>query len=244
MAAVAGRALKKCVLELGGSDPFIILKDADVKKTAAFATVARTLNCGQSCIAAKRFIVDEKIADRFVAALKKQLEALRVGNPLDPKTDLGPLARSDLRANLHRQVMESVRQGARLVTGGVMPPGRGFFYPPTLLDHVTQEMPVAKEETFGPIAAVLRVRTVDEAIATANHTAYGLGASLWTKNRVLAARLAAKIEAGSVFINGIVHSDPRLPFGGVKRSGWGRELSAYGIKEFTNIKTVWVKKGW
>jgi succinate-semialdehyde dehydrogenase/glutarate-semialdehyde dehydrogenase len=240
VAAIAGRMCKKTVLELGGSDPFIVLDDADVPVAASWAARARTINTGQSCIAAKRFLVMEGVADRFMEAFRAELERLPVGDPMDPATRVGPMAREDLLTALHGQVEESCARGARLVTGGRRLGGPGYFYPPTLLDGVTPGMPAFDQETFGPLAAVVRVGTEAEAVRLANLSPYGLGASVWSGYPKRAERLAPAIESGSVFINGMVKSDPRLPFGGVKLSGYGRELSSYGIKEFVNIKTVWV----
>src|SRR5437588_4419886 len=240
IAELAGRALKKTVLELGGSDPYIVLRDADLEAAAATAVRARNQNNGQSCIAAKRFIVEDSVAAEFERRFAKGVEDLVVGDPLDPKTQVGPLARRDLLETLERQVDESVRLGARVLTGGERIGGKGFFYRPTVLAEVTEAMPVFKEETFGPVAAVLRVRDADEAVRVANDSQYGLGASVWTRDVAFGERLARKIESGSVFINGMVASDPRLPFGGVKRSGYGRELSAFGIREFVNIQTIWI----
>jgi acyl-CoA reductase-like NAD-dependent aldehyde dehydrogenase len=240
LAELAGRALKKTVLELGGSDPFIVLGDADIEAAAKVGARARNQNNGQSCIAAKRFIAVEPIARDFERRFAAEVEALRVGDPLDPNTQIGPLARADLRETLERQVRESVRMGARVLTGGERGTGRGWYYQPTVLADVTEDMPVFKEETFGPVAAVLRVRDADDAVRVANDSAYGLGASLWTRDVRLGEALARRIESGSVFVNGMVASDPRLPFGGVKRSGYGRELSLYGIKEFANIQTIWI----
>jgi succinate-semialdehyde dehydrogenase/glutarate-semialdehyde dehydrogenase len=240
VAAQAGRELKKTVLELGGSDPFIVLADADLAAAARTAADARLVNSGQSCIAAKRFIVVEAVADRFVAAFADELRARRMGDPLDRATQVGPQARVDLRDALHRQVEESIQRGARRVLGGEIPPGPGAFYPPTLLTAVGRGMPAFYEETFGPVAAVIRAKDDADAVRHANDSVFGLGASLWTQDRAKAERLAARLEAGAVFINGLVKSDPRLPFGGVKRSGYGRELSEYGIREFVNIKSVWI----
>jgi succinate-semialdehyde dehydrogenase/glutarate-semialdehyde dehydrogenase len=236
----AGRELKKTVLELGGSDPFIVLEDADLSAAARSAASARLVNGGQSCIAAKRFIVVEPVADRFLELFVGEMASRRVGPPLERETEVGPLARHDLRDSLHRQVEESVRRGARLRLGGRVPEGPGAFYPPTVLDAVARGMPAFDEETFGPVAAVVRARDEEQAIALANDSPFGLGASLWTRNARRAERLVPRIDAGSVFVGGLVKSDPRLPFGGVKRSGYGRELSEYGIREFVNVKTVWI----
>ncbi|HZL38435.1 MAG TPA: aldehyde dehydrogenase family protein, partial [Tepidisphaeraceae bacterium] len=240
VAAQAGAELKKAVLELGGSDPFIVLPDADVQATARAAASARTINSGQSCIAAKRFIVvgDGREFERHFA---RALAALKLGDPTDRATDQGPLARLDLLENLDRQVRESIAAGARLVTGGHRLPRTGYFYAPTLLADVGPGMPVFDEETFGPVAALIDARGVDDAIRLANLSKYGLGASIWTRDAAAAQLLAARLEAGCVFVNGPVKSDPRLPFGGIKRSGYGRELSAFGIHEFVNIKTVWMR---
>jgi succinate-semialdehyde dehydrogenase/glutarate-semialdehyde dehydrogenase len=240
VAAIAGQHLKKCVLELGGSDPFIVLADADLHLAAQQAALARCQNSGQSCIAAKRFIVEAAIAEEFTTRFVEQMKQLVVGDPTDPATDVGPLARADLRDSLHDLVERSREQGARLLTGGAPRPGPGYYYPPTVLDQVTPEMPVFAEETFGPVAAIVHARDVDHALELANQSAYGLGASIWSANAERAASLAPRIDAGCVFINAMVKSDPRLPFGGIKRSGYGRELADYGLREFVNIKTVWV----
>jgi succinate-semialdehyde dehydrogenase/glutarate-semialdehyde dehydrogenase len=240
VAAAAGRHLKKCVLELGGSDPFVVFADADLEGALSTAVQARCSNAGQSCIAAKRFVVHERVAPAFEAELAKRFDALRVGDPLDRATQVGPLAREDLVADIERQVRESVARGARLVTGGRRLDRPGFYYAPTVLADVRRGMPAADEETFGPAAAILTFRGEDEAVRIANDTPYGLGASLWTRDEARIARLVPKIEAGSVFVNGQVKSDPRLPFGGVKRSGFGRELGREGIREFVNVKTVWM----
>ncbi len=240
LAELAGRAVKKAVLELGGSDPFIVLRDADIAAAAVTATKARYQNTGQSCIAAKRFLVDAPVAAEFEQRFADAIRALRVGDPLDPKTQVGPLARADLRDALEEQVAASVRMGARVVVGGKRREGKGWFYEPTLLADVSEDMPVLKDETFGPVAALLSVRDADEAVRVANSSPYGLGAALWTRNEASAKAIARRIESGSVFINGMVASDPRLPFGGVKRSGYGRELSGYGIREFVNIQTIWI----
>jgi succinate-semialdehyde dehydrogenase/glutarate-semialdehyde dehydrogenase len=236
----SGRQLKKTVLELGGSDPFIVLEDADVAAAARTAAAARLINSGQSCIAAKRFIAVESVADAFVQQFADALRTHRVGDPLERATAVGPQARVDLRDQLHQQVVESVKRGARVLLGGDVPPGKGAFYPPTLLTAVDRGMPAFDEETFGPVAAVIRAKDDADAISLANDSTFGLGASLWTCDRRRAERLAARIEAGAVFVNGLVKSDPRMPFGGIKHSGYGRELSEYGIREFVNIKSVWI----
>ena len=241
VAARAGAALKKTVLELGGSDAFIVLADADPLSSAAEAAAARVVNNGQSCIAAKRFIVEEPVAAAFESALAERMRALRVGDPRVPGTEVGPLARADLVETLERQVAESLALGARRLAGGARVPGTGFFYPPTVLADVRPGMPVFDQETFGPVAAVIRARDEDHAITLANASRYGLGASVWTRDARRGEALAARLESGSVFVNGAVRSDPRLPFGGVKLSGYGRELAEEGIREFVNVKTVWVK---
>ncbi len=240
VAAAAGRALKKTVLELGGSDPFIVLDDADVAAAAEVAVKSRFQNAGQSCIAAKRFIVQESVYEQFLEEFRRRSGALTVGNPLDESTELGPLARSDLRDSLERQVQSSLDSGARLVSGGQAVPGDGFFYEATIIADVTPQMTVFREETFGPAAAVIRASSALHAIELANDSIFGLGATVWTRDVHKAAALASQIESGNVFINGLMASDPRLPFGGVKRSGYGRELSAFGIREFVNTQTVWV----
>jgi succinate-semialdehyde dehydrogenase/glutarate-semialdehyde dehydrogenase len=240
VAAVAGAALKKTVLELGGSDPYIVLADADVAAAAATAVRARNQNTGQSCIAAKRFLVANEVAEEFEERFARAVASLRVGDPLDVATEVGPLARADLRDVLERQVDESVRQGAHVLTGGRRVAGPGYFFEPTVLAGVRDGMPVLAEETFGPVAAVRRVRDAEEAIAIANGSDYGLGGSLWTADVAAGVALARRIESGAVFVNGMVASDPRLPFGGVKHSGWGRELGPFGIREFTNVQTIWV----
>jgi succinate-semialdehyde dehydrogenase / glutarate-semialdehyde dehydrogenase len=239
VAEQAGRALKKSVLELGGSDPFIVLSDADLAKAAATAAAARLLNSGQACIAAKRFIVADDVADRFLELFVAEMRKRKMGDPLEPETQIGPQARMDLRENLHRQVTESVARGAKIRFGGELPNGKGAFYPATVLE-AEKGVPVFDEETFGPVASVTRARNEEDAIRMANDTPYGLGASLWTSDRTRAERLAVEIEAGCVFVNGLVKSDPRAPFGGIKRSGYGRELGVYGLRELTNVKTVWI----
>ena len=236
----AGHELKKAVLELGGSDPFIVLDDADLSVAARVAADARLVNSGQSCIAAKRFIVVEAVADQFVARFVDELGARTMGDPLARDTQVGPQARVDLRDALHHQVQESIKRGAQRVLGGDVPAGKGAFYPPTVLVAVDPGMPVFDEETFGPVAAVIRAKDETDAVRLANDSKFGLGASLWTRDRARAERLVARIEAGAVFVNGLVKSDPRLPFGGIKRSGYGRELSEFGIREFVNVKSVWI----
>ncbi len=242
VAALAGQHLKKVVLELGGSDPFIVLADADLEFTVKMALASRLQNCGQSCIAAKRFIVVPEIADAFVAAFKTEVEALRVGDPLDETTQLGPMARADLRDALHRQVTDSIAAGAVAVTGCAPLPGDGFYYAPSILDRVPASAPAYTEELFGPVAAILRVADEAEALAVANQTRFGLGASIWSRDVARAERLALALESGCAFVNGMVKSDPRLPFGGVKASGHGRELGEHGIREFVNAKTVWIRQ--
>jgi len=238
--AAAGGQIKKTVLELGGSDPFIVMPSADLAKAADTAARARTINNGQSCIAAKRFIVHERVAAEFERLFVEKMKSLKVGDPLDPKTEIGPLATPAIRDEVHDAVRRSVAAGARLALGGEPQPGRGNFYPPTVLADVPPDSPAANEEIFGPVAALFRVRDASEAIAIANSSRYGLGASAWTNDPAERDRFAAEIESGSVFINGMVKSDPRLPFGGVKKSGYGRELSVQGIREFVNVKTVWI----
>jgi succinate-semialdehyde dehydrogenase/glutarate-semialdehyde dehydrogenase len=240
VASAAGRYLKKCVLELGGADPYIVLDDADLKAAAEVGAMARAQNTGQSCIAAKRFIVLESVADEFERLFTQATANLKLGDPLDPATQVGPMARGDLRDELDRQVQDSVKQGARVATGGKPLDGPGYFYQPTVLADVSREMRVWREETFGPAAPVLRVRDEQEAVAVANDSQFGLGASVWTRDLERGQRLARDVESGLVFINGMVASDPRLPFGGVKRSGYGRELGEFGIREFVNIQTIWV----
>lgn len=241
VAEFAGKHLKKTVLELGGSDPFIICADANIQEAATVAATARCLNTGQSCIAAKRFIVVESVADQFEKYFVDEMKNKIVGDPMDRKTDIGAMAREDLLNELDEQVQTSVKMGAKILCGGKRLNKTGVFYEPTVLTNVTREMPVFNQETFGPVAAVIRANDDEDAIAIANDCAYGLGASLWTEHTAKGKMLARKIESGSVFINGLVKSDPRLPFGGIKKSGYGRELSHYGIKEFVNIKTVWIK---
>ncbi|KQY12540.1 NAD-dependent succinate-semialdehyde dehydrogenase [Rhizobium sp. Root482] len=240
VASQAGKALKKQVLELGGSDPFIVLADADLEEAATVAVKARYINVGQSCVNAKRFIVEDSIADCFVELFCKGAAALKIGDPMERDTNIGPMARANLMTGLHAQVEKTVAAGASLKMGGKPIEGDGFYYPPTVLDNVRPDMVAFCEETFGPVAAIIRVKDVDEAIRLANQTEFGLGSALWTKDLPRARKLAGEIDAGAVFINGMVASDPRYPFGGIKRSGYGRELGVYGIREFVNIKTVWI----
>ena len=240
VASRAGGALKKTVLELGGSDPFIVTASANLDLAVTTAVKSRTINTGQSCIAAKRFIVFEPIAEAFTSRFVAAMASLRVGDPLDPSTDIGPMARQDLVDALSAQVQDAVSRGARVVTGGSPAKGKGHFYPPTVLTDVPREARAYREELFGPVAIVFRVKDVDQAIAVANDTPYGLGASVWTNDAAERDRFIAGIEAGQVFVNAMVASDPRLPFGGIKTSGYGRELGELGIHEFVNAKTVWV----
>ncbi|MEC4802900.1 MAG: NAD-dependent succinate-semialdehyde dehydrogenase [Jaaginema sp. PMC 1079.18] len=241
VAATAGQAIKKTVLELGGSDPFIVLESADIEAAATTATTARMLNNGQSCIAAKRFIVAESVADQFEQKLIEKFQALTVGDPTDENTKIGPLATPGILDELHQQVRKTVEMGATIVMGGQPLDQPGNFYPPTILKDIPENSPGDREEFFGPVALLFQVKDLDEAIQLANSTDFGLGASAWTENPQERSRLLDEIEAGAVFINGLVKSDPRLPFGGIKRSGYGRELSQNGIHEFVNIKTLWIK---
>jgi succinate-semialdehyde dehydrogenase / glutarate-semialdehyde dehydrogenase len=238
VAAACARVIKKTVLELGGSDPFVVMPSADVDKAAKVAVAARTINNGQSCIAAKRFILHEAIADRFERAFVARMAALQVGDPMDPRTDVGPLVSVKDRDGLAEQVKAAVNAGARVLCGGEVPGGKGAFYPPTVLAGVTPESPVYREEIFGPVAMVFRVKDVEEAIRVANDIPFGLASSVWTNDLAERQRFMDDIEAGATFVNAMVASDPRLPFGGVKRSGYGRELARDGIREFVNVKTV------
>ena len=240
VASASGHALKKNVLELGGSDAFIVLEDADLDAAAQMAVRARYQNTGQSCIAAKRFIVVEAVADAFERKFVEAAAKLHIGDPFDRQTQIGPMARGDLRDALEKQVAASVKMGARVLLGGKPLDGNGYFYAPTILANVTPDMPVFNEETFGPVAAVIRARDADHAVELANDSDFGLGGNLWTGNIERGRALARRIESGGVFINGMTASDPRLPFGGIKRSGYGRELSSFGIREFVNIQTVWI----
>jgi acyl-CoA reductase-like NAD-dependent aldehyde dehydrogenase len=241
VAALAGASLKKTVLELGGSDAFVVLADADVEHAARQAAAARTINNGQSCIAAKRFIVEEPVAARFESAFIESMAVLRMGDPRDRTVQVGPLARRDLVDELAHQVRRTVAAGAMLRLGGRRQTGSGCFFPPTVLTGVLPGMAAFDEETFGPVAPVTRARDAEQALELANCSRYGLGGSIWTADAERGCALAARFEAGAVFVNETVKSDPRLPFGGVKDSGYGRELAAFGLREFVNVKTVWVR---
>ncbi len=240
VASTSGQVLKKTVLELGGSDAFIVLEDADLDAAAQMAVRARYQNTGQSCIAAKRFIVVEPVADAFEQKFVEAAAKLRVGDPLDRETQVGPMARGDLRDALEKQVQESLKMGARAVLGGKPLARKGYFFEPSIVTNVTPEMPLFREETFGPVAAVIRARDTEDAVELANDSNFGLGGNLWTSNIERARSLARHLESGAVFINGMTASDPRLPFGGIKHSGYGRELSSFGIREFVNIQTIWI----
>ncbi|GAA3974568.1 NAD-dependent succinate-semialdehyde dehydrogenase [Allohahella marinimesophila] len=241
VAAMAASEIKPSVLELGGSDPFIVMADADLEKAMDIATLSRIINAGQSCIAAKRIMVEKSVHGRFVEGVKTRLEKLRMGDPNDAATDIGPLARKDLQQNLHRQVQATIEAGASCLLGGELPDGSGFFYPPTLLTDVSPAMCAFHEETFGPVMVVIAVDSLDQAIELANQSEYGLGAALWMADTEQARQAARRLYTGQVAINGIVKTDPRLPSGGVKRSGFGRELGPHGIKEFVNAKQIWIK---
>lgn len=241
VAATAGGQVKKSLLELGGSDPFIVLEDADLDLAVEQAVVSRFLNTGQSCIAAKRFIVVAAIADDFVARLKTAVEAMTVGNPLDEANALGPMARVDLRDDLHQQVVDSLSQGAVAITGCNPEAGSGAFYQPSIIDHVKPGVRAYREELFGPVASVIRAVDEADAVSVANDTDFGLGGSVWTRDSKRGERIARQLQCGCAFVNGLVKSDPRLPFGGIKNSGYGRELSRLGIHEFVNAKTIWIR---
>jgi len=240
VAAIAGSEIKKTVLELGGSDPFIVLEDADIPACVVTASQARMINAGQSCIAAKRFIVVESRVAEFEAQQTAIMQAMRMGDPLQEETQVGPLARLDLVEELDAQVRQSIQRGARVLAGAKRAAGKGFFYEPTVLADVRPGMDVYHQETFGPVSAIIPVRDTEEAIAVANSSEFGLGGSVWTRDVQKGIAVARRVESGAVFVNGMTKSDPRLPFGGIKKSGYGRELSHYGIKEFVNIKTIWV----
>lgn len=241
VAGTAGQQIKKTVLELGGSDPFIVMPSADLNEAVSTGVRARTINTGQSCIAAKRFIVADSIYDEFERQFVKAMQALCIGDPMNELTEIGPLATEQILKDLDEQVSKSVAKGARLLTGGKKVDGPGSFFEPTVLAGIPEEAPAFCEEVFGPVALLFRVDNLDDAIVLANRTSFGLGASAWTRDIDEQARFVNELEAGSVFINGMVASDPRLPFGGIKNSGYGRELGEFGIREFVNIKTVWIK---
>ena len=238
----AAKSIKKVVLELGGSDPFIVMKSANFDLAVATAVKARIANNGQSCIAAKRFIVEDAIADRFETEFVARMQALKIGDPLDPATELGPMSSASAVEDIHRDVQKSIDAGARLLTGGKPISGKGSFYPPTVLTDIPRDSPAYSEEFFGPVATIFRVKDAEEAIRIANDTRFGLGASVWTQDEAERDHFIRQLEAGMVFVNKMVASDPRVPFGGVKQSGFGRELGPFGIREFTNIKTVWIEK--
>ncbi|MTJ52851.1 NAD-dependent succinate-semialdehyde dehydrogenase [Anabaena sp. UHCC 0253] len=242
LAVASGKQIKKTVLELGGSDPFIVLESADLETAVSTAVTARMLNNGQSCIAAKRFIIAESVADKFEKLLLAKFQVLKVGNPMASDTDVGPLATPGILQDLDQQVKNAVKSGGKVITGGhPLTELSGNFYPPTIIIDIPIDTPIAKEEFFGPVALLFRVPDIESAIKLANDSPFGLGASAWTNNKEEQNRLIQEIEAGSVFINSMVKSDPRLPFGGIKRSGYGRELSVQGLHEFVNVKTIWVK---
>jgi succinate-semialdehyde dehydrogenase/glutarate-semialdehyde dehydrogenase len=241
VAATAGAQVKKSLLELGGSDPFIVLEDADLELTVEQAVLSRFLNTGQSCIAAKRFIVVDAIAEAFIGRFRTAVEALVIGDPLDDATQLGPMARFDLRDDLHQQVVDSISQGAVAVTGCSPEGGDGTYYQASILDHVKPGVRAYKEELFGPVASIIRAADEHEAVRIANDTDFGLGGSVWTRDSERGERIARQLECGCAFVNGLVKSDPRLPFGGIKHSGYGRELSRLGIHEFVNAKTIWIR---
>ncbi len=240
VASTAGRELKKTVMELGGSDPYIVLEDAEFPACTNMSATARMINTGQSCIAAKRFIVVGPVLKKFEEQQTALLKSLKIGDPLLEDTQVGPMAREDLVEEITAQVQKSIKMGAGLLCGGQRPDGPGAYYLPTVLTNVKKGMPVYEQETFGPVAAIIPVKDTEEAIAVANDSDFGLGGAVWTKDLKKGEAVARRIETGAVFVNGMTKSDPRLPFGGIKRSGYGRELSHYGIKEFVNIKTIWV----
>jgi succinate-semialdehyde dehydrogenase / glutarate-semialdehyde dehydrogenase len=243
IAEAAGRALKKTVLELGGSDPFVVMPSADLARAAEVATTSRCQNNGQSCISAKRFIVHSDVYDEFAEAFTERMSALRVGDPMAADTDVGPLATERGRTDVEGQVRDAVDKGAKVLCGGQRPDRSGWWYPPTVVAELTQQMRMWSEEVFGPVAGLYRVSSYDEAIELANGTTFGLGSNAWTRDPAEQERFAVDLDAGSVFINGMTTSYPQLPFGGVKNSGYGRELSAQGLREFCNIKTVWMGEG-
>lgn len=240
VATAAGRSLKPAVLELGGSDPFIVLEDADLEEAATVAARSRFQNAGQSCISAKRFIVVDAVAGEFEELLVERALAMVLGDPTRDSVTMGPLARADLRDTVERQLRESIALGATLRCGGTRPEGRGYYLTPAVLTNCTPNMPAFHEETFGPLAAVMRVGDADAALAVANNSDFGLGGNIWTRDEERGLAMARRLDTGGVFINGMTHSDPRIPFGGVKESGYGRELASFGIREFVNVKTIWL----
>jgi succinate-semialdehyde dehydrogenase/glutarate-semialdehyde dehydrogenase len=240
VAATAASEIKKSVLELGGSDPFIVMPSAKLDAAVSTGVKSRVQNSGQSCIASKRFFIADEIYDKYLTAFVEQMRALRIGDPFDETTQIGPLATEQILNGVHQQVQKSVAAGAKLLTGGNRVSGPGFFYEPTVLTDVPTDSPAFREEVFGPVASVFRVKDADEAIQLANDSIFGLGASVWTNDSMQQELFAAALESGMVFFNAMVASDPRVPFGGVKRSGFGRELGPFGIREFTNVKTIWV----
>jgi succinate-semialdehyde dehydrogenase/glutarate-semialdehyde dehydrogenase len=240
VASVAARQIKKSVLELGGSDAFIVMPSADFESALGTAIKARTINAGQSCIAAKRLFIATEIYDEFLDQFVDRMRALKIGDPMDPATEIGPLATEQILQGVHDQVQKSIAAGAKLLTGGNRIYGPGFFYEPTVLVDVPREAPAWREEVFGPVASIFRISDIGQAIEMANDSSFGLGASAWTNDREEQELFTSDLEAGMVFINAMVASDPRLPFGGVKRSGFGRELGAAGVREFTNTKTIWI----
>lgn len=241
VAATSGKELKKTVLELGGSDAFIVLEDADLNEAAKWGVLSRMLNNGQSCIAAKRFILHEKIADQYIDLIQKELGNWTIGDPLSEETKVGPLARQDLMDDLEIQISDALDKGAQLIKGGKPMEGKGYFFEPTIIQNITKEMKLYTEESFGPLFAIYVVKNEEEAIQLANDSEFGLGGSIWTQNTEKGVAFARRVETGAMFVNGMTKSDPRLPFGGIKKSGYGRELSHYGIKEFVNLKCIWVK---
>jgi succinate-semialdehyde dehydrogenase/glutarate-semialdehyde dehydrogenase len=241
VASIAGRHIKKTVLELGGSDPFIVMPGTNIEGAASTAVRARTINNGQSCIAAKRFIIHKRVYDEFTRLFVEKMNSLRIGDPMEESTEIGPIASEMLLEQLDAQVQEILSRGGRLLCGGKKLERPGNYYPPTVLTDIPEDSPAYYEEIFGPVAMLFRVTSIDEAITIANDTPFGLACSVWTNNEVEQQRFVDEIEAGAVFINGMVASDPRLPFGGIKNSGYGRELHRHGILEFVNIKTVWIK---
>ena len=240
VASTAGREIKKSVLELGGSDAFIVMPSADFESAVSTAVKARTINTGQSCIAAKRFLIADEIYDQFLNQFVERMRVLKIGDPMDPETEIGPLATEQILQGVHDQVQKTIAAGAKLLTGGNRIHGPGFFYEPTVLVDVPKESPAYREEVFGPVASIFRVRDARDAIELANNTTFGLGSSAWTSDSEEQELFASDLDTGMVFINAMVASDPRLPFGGVKHSGFGRELGAAGIREFTNAKTIWI----